>query len=148
MVTTLFTGGDHASFVALPVLAPTLSLAGHLPILGDHAGQNSDPPHDDMKAYTITRDYVAGSATARYQMGPSVVTCSVSDADPAHASLTISTSEQNRPLGGNRIVEIRTDAALRSTADRFLLDIHCTLLENGHAVRARDWTANVARQFV
>lgn len=148
MVTTLFTGGDHASFVALPVLAPTTSLAGHLPILGDHAGQNSDPPHDDMTGYTITRDYVAGSATARYQMGPSVVTCSVSDADPAHASLTISTSEKNRPLHGNRVVEIRTEAALRSTADRFLLDIHCTLLENDRTIRTRNWTADVARQFV
>jgi predicted acyl esterase len=148
MVTTLFTGGGHASFVALPVLAPMQSLSGHLPILGDPAGQKHDPAQDEMKGYTFTRDYVAGSATARYQMGPSAVTCAVSDADPARASLTISTSEKNFSLHGKREIEIRTEASLRSTADRFLLDIHCTLLENGKTARARDWKADVARQFV
>jgi len=148
MVTTLFTGADHASFIALPVLAPMKSLPGNLPILGDHAGKGSERAEDDMKGYQFTRDYVAGAATARYQMGPSVITCTVSDADPAHATLTISTSEKNRPLRGNRIVETQTEGSLKSTQDRFLLDVRCTLLENGKIIRKKQWTADVKRDLV
>jgi hypothetical protein len=148
MVTTLFTGGPHASCIDLPVLAPKTSLAGHLPILGDHAGVGSERAEDDMTSYLFTRDYTAGSATARYQMGPSTIACTVSDADPARASLTISTSEKNTPLHSNRTVETRTEGSLRSTQDRFVLDVRCTLLENGRTVRTRQWTADVKRDFV
>jgi hypothetical protein len=148
MVTTLFTGGDHASCIELPVLAPMTSLAGHLPILGDHAGQGSERAEDDMTAYEFTRDYVKGAATARYQMGPSAITCMVSDDDPAHATLTIRTSEKNRPLHSDRVVETRTEGSLRSTRERFLLDVTCTLLENGKQLRTRSWTEDVRREFV
>jgi predicted acyl esterase len=148
MITTLFTGGAHASRIDLPVLAPMANLPGHLPILGDHAGVGSERAEDDMKAYQFTRDYAAGAATARYQMGPSAITCSVSDADPAHATLTISTSEKDRPLNSNRVVETQTEGTLRSTQDRFLLDVRCTLLENGKPVRTRQWTADVRREMV
>ena len=148
MVTTLFTGGDHASFVALPVLPSAASLVGHLPVLASHVGVGSERADDQMSAYRFSRDYVSGGAEARFQMGPSVITCSTSDADPAHAALTISTSEKNRPLLGNRVVETRTEGALRSTEDRFLLDVTCTLLENGKVIRDKRWTADVKRELV
>jgi hypothetical protein len=108
----------------------------------------SERAEDDMKAYQFTRDYVNGAATARYQMGPSAITCSVSDADPAHATLTINTSEKDHPLNSKRVVETQTEGTLRSTQDRFLLDVRCTLLENGRAIRSRQWTADVKREMV
>jgi putative CocE/NonD family hydrolase len=148
MVTTLYTGGDHASSVALPVLAPMASLDGHLPVLGDHAGAGSERAEDDMKAYALTRDFVTGVTRGTWQMGPSTVGCEVSDRDPAVASLTISTSELNHPLAGKRVIETRTEGALRSTADRFHMDVTCTLLENGREIRSKRWQTDVARALV
>jgi len=148
MVTILFTGGDHASSVALPVLAPMASRDGHLPVLGDHAGAGSERAEDDMKAYALTRDFATGVTRGRWQMGPSTVGCEVSDRNPAVASLTISTSEINHPLVGKRVIETRTEGALRSTADRFQMDVSCTLLENGRYVRSKRWQTDVARALV
>jgi hypothetical protein len=81
-------------------------------------------------------------------MGPSTVGCEVSDRNPAVASLTISTSEINHPLVGKRVIETRTEGALRSTADRFQMDVSCTLLENGRYVRSKRWQTDVARALV
>jgi hypothetical protein len=148
MVTTLFTGDGYASCIDLPVLAPMHNLPGHLPILGAHAGAGSERAEDDMSAYQFTRDYVNGAATARYQMGPSAITCSVKESDPAHATLSISTSEKDHPLHSSRVVETQTEGTLRSTPERFLLDVRCTLLENGKPVRSRQWAADVKRQWV
>jgi predicted acyl esterase len=148
MVTTLFTGGDHASSISLPVLAPMAYRQGHLPVLADHAGEGSQRAQDDMTSYRFTRDHVTGGAQARYQMGPSAIGCDVSDADPAQAQLTISTSEKHGPLAGGRMVETQTEGRLRSTQTRFLLDVHCKLLENGRTIRERTWTADVKRELV
>ena len=148
MQTTLFTGADHASCIDLPVLAPMTSLPGHLPVLAEHVGLGSERAEDNMKAYQFTRDYVAREATARYQMGPSAIMCRVSDDDPAEAVLTISTSEKDTPLLGKRVVETQTEGTLRSTKDRFLLDVTCTLLENGKTIRSRQWKSDVARALV
>jgi putative CocE/NonD family hydrolase len=148
MVTTLFTGGEHASSIALPVLTPSPSLAGDIPLLGDHADATTERANDLMSGYQFTRDYVKGAASAHYQMGPSVIGCEVSDGDPARAALTISTSEKNTPLLGHRVVETQTQGSLRSTQDRFLLDVHCTLLENGKVIRKRTWQADVKRELV
>jgi hypothetical protein len=148
MVTTLFTGGDHASSIELPVLAPMASLPGNLPVLGDRAGDGSPAPTDNMTAYELTRDFAAGITRAQFQMGPSKVGCEVSDADPARAALTISTSEINRPLNSTRIIETRTEGAMRSTLDRFHMDVTCTLLENGRIIRTKRWQTDVARALV
>jgi hypothetical protein len=121
---------------------------GHLPVLADHAGQGSQRAQDDMTAYRFTRDYVTAGAQARYQMGPSAIGCDVSDTDPAHAQLTITTSEKHGPLTGGRMVETQTEGRLRSTQTRFLLDVHCKLLENGRTIRERTWTADVKRELV
>jgi putative CocE/NonD family hydrolase len=148
MQTTLFTGGDHASCIELPMLAELRSLKGDLPILGAHVGEGGERADDQMKGYSFTRDYVKRSATAAYEMGPSSVVCRVSDDDPAQAEITISTSEKDIPLLGKRVVETQTEGSLRSTKDRFLLDIKCTLLENGRVIRKKQWLSNVAREYV
>ncbi len=148
MVTTLFTGGEHASSVALPVLAPLQSPAGSLPVLGDHAGVGSERAEDDMSAYEMTRDFATGVTRGTWRMGPSTVGCEVRDADPAVAALTISTSEINHPLQGGRVIETRTEGALRSTKDRFHMDVTCTLLENGREIRTKRWETDVARELV
>jgi uncharacterized protein len=148
MVTTLFTGGQHASFVALPVLAPMPALAGDLPVLADHAGRGTERADDEMKAFNLTRDIAHRRTSAEFQMGPSKIGCEVRDDDPAHAALTISTSETNTPIGGRRVIETRTHGAMTSTADRFRMDVTCTLLENGKEVRTRQWLKDVKRQLV
>ena len=148
MITTLFTGGDHASSVALPVLAPMGSLPGNLPVLEQSAAPGGENAEDDMKSYVLSRDFATGTTRARYQMGPSVVGCEVNDADPATAALTISTSEINHPLNSTRVIETRTEGALRSTLDRFTMDVTCTLLENGREIRKRRWQTDVKRELV
>ena len=148
MVTTLFTGGEHASFVALPVLGPLPALTGDLPVLADHAGIHTERADDEMKAFNLTRDIAHARTSARFQMGPSEIGCDVSDDDPAHAALTIKTSEINTPIGGNRVIETRTHGAMTSTVDRFRMDVTCRLLENGREIRTRRWLKDVKRQFV
>jgi putative CocE/NonD family hydrolase len=148
MVTTLFTGGDRASFVALPVLAPQPWLHGELPVLSESAREGMERAEDQMAAFELTRDIAHGGARVRFQMGPSEIGCEVSDTDPATASLTVKTSEKNVPLGSAREIESRTEGALRSTVDEFRMDVTCTLLENGRVVRTRQWRKAVKRQFV
>lgn len=148
MVTTLFTGGDHASFLALPVLEPTPSLPGSLPVLADHIGVLGQPPPDAMSAYSVTRDLVTGVVSATWQMGADRIGCEVSESDPAHAALTIRTSDQFHPLHGRRLVESQTEGSLRSTADSFKMDLTCTLTENGKVVRSRRWVSEVKRDLV
>jgi putative CocE/NonD family hydrolase len=148
MVTTLFTGGDHASFIALPVLAPSPGLHGNLPILADHIAPGPNGADDEMTGYTLTRDMVHGITSARFQMGPSQIGCEVSDADPAQARLTVKTSERNHPIDSTRLIETRTQGAMTSTRDRFHMDVTCTLLENGKVIREKTWQTDVARQLV
>ena len=145
MVTTLFTGGDHASHIEFPVLAKQPNLPGHLPILVDHLGSNAD---DTMSSYNLSRDLVTGATKVTFQMGPDFIGCEINENDPAHAALTLKTVEQFQPLDKTRTIESRTEGALRSTADSFLMDITCTLSENGKVVRARNWKTEVKRQFV
>ncbi|HEY2659871.1 MAG TPA: CocE/NonD family hydrolase [Caulobacteraceae bacterium] len=148
MTTTLFTGGDHASFIALPVLAPTPSLPGELPVLSDHIGAIAGTPPDAMSSYGLTRDMVTGVASATFQMGPDKIGCEVSESDPANAVLTISTRDEFHPLHGRRLIESHTEGSLRSTADSFRMDLTCTLTENGNLVRTRRWVTEVKRELV
>jgi putative CocE/NonD family hydrolase len=148
MTTTLFTGGDHASFVALPVLETAASLPGSLPVLSDHRVAEPGETFDAMRSYDIHRDVVTGITRASFLMGEDRIGCEVSDSDPAHAALTIDTREQYHPLTGRRLVEAHTQGALRSTQDRFQMDLTCTLSENGRLVRRRRWVTDVKREMV
>ncbi|MEJ0046693.1 MAG: CocE/NonD family hydrolase [Rhodospirillales bacterium] len=146
MTTTLFTGGDHASYVALPVLAPMDSLPGHLPVLSDRlAPEDAD---EGMTSYRLSRDLLSGKTSVQWQMGADLIGCEVTESDPAHASLTVSTREQFHPLGGGRTIESHTEGALRSTQDRFHMQVTCTLSENGKIARSRQWVTDVQRQLV
>jgi hypothetical protein len=145
MVTTLFTGGDHASYIALPVLGPMANLPGTLPVLADSIGKDAG---DAMTSYRRTQDVVSGKTSAVFQMGNDEIGCEVTDADPAHALLTLKTSETFRPLNSNRVIVTHTEGALRSTVDTFRMDVTCTLMENGKTVRTRSWNTEVKRQFV
>ncbi len=145
MVTTLFTGGDHASYVALPVLGPMQSLPGALPVLSSSIGKDAD---DGMTAYRLWRDEVAHRTKAVFKMGNDEIGCEVSDDNPADAVLTVSTSETFRPLDKTRVIVTHTEGALRSTVDRFDMNVTCTLTENGKVIRSRNWQTDVARRFV
>jgi uncharacterized protein len=146
MTTTLFTGGAHASYVALPVLAPMARLAGHLPVLSDRlAPADLD---EGMTSYRVYHDLIREKTSVTWQMGVDLIGCEVADNDPAHAALTVSTHEQFHPLGGHRLIETHTEGVLRSTQDKFQMDVTCTLNENGKAIRSRQWVTEVKRQFV
>lgn len=148
MVTTLFTGGPEAAFVALPVLEAAASLPGALPVLADHVAALGQTPDDAMSSYATTRDIVTGEVKTTFQMGADLIGCSVRESDPAHAALTIKTHDSFHPLQGRRLVEMHTQGALRSTQDRFQMDLTCTLTENGRTVRSRRWTTDVPREGV
>jgi uncharacterized protein len=149
MTTTLYTGGDQPSFIALPVLPALTYRSGRLPILSDAAVPGKTwRSGDDMTGYQLTRDIKTGEATAHYQMGPDELWCRVNDNDPAQASMQLSTSVVHTPEGAARRVETRAQGTLRSTADSFVMDIQCTLLENDRIVRERRWQDTVKRQLV
>lgn len=148
MTTTLFTGGDHPSYVALPVLAPTPSLPGSLPVLADHVQAAPGEGFDSMRSYEVYADKVSGVTRATFLMGEDRIGCEVSDADPARAALTIDTREEFHPLTGRRLVESHTVGALTSTVDSFRMDLTCTLSENGRTVRSRRWVTQVKREQV
>jgi len=145
MVTTLFTGGFHASYIALPVLGPLQNLPGQLPILSESIGTNAD---DAMTSYRKWQDMITGETKADFQMGNDEIGCAVSNIDPAHATLTVKTSETFKPLDRSRTIITHTEGALRSTRNNFRMDVTCTLTENSKVIRTRTWTKEVKRQFV
>jgi hypothetical protein len=149
MTTTLYTGGDQPSFIALPVLPALTYRSGRLPILSDAAIPGKTwRSSDDMTGYQLTRDLKTGEATAHYQMGPDELWCRVNDNDPGQASMRLSTRVVHTPEGAARRVEARAEGTLRSTADTFVMDIQCTLLENDRIVREKRWQDTVKRQLV
>lgn len=149
MTTTLYTGGDQSSFVALPVLPPLHYREGHLPVLADAVTPGKHWRSDDgMTAYQLTRDLMTGDATADFQMGPDRLWCRVSDRDPAIASIQVSSKDVLTPEGAARRLEARAEGVLRSTVDTFAFDIEVTLLENDRVVRSRRWQDSFRRELV
>jgi putative CocE/NonD family hydrolase len=144
MTTTLFTGGARASFIALPLLAPTPSLEGRLPVLASH----KPAAPDAMSAYKLDRDMISGLVRATWKMGDDVIGCEIRPDDPAHAALTIDTRDIFRPSDGRPDVESHTLGALTSSVETFDMDLTCTLSQGGKTVRSRRWTTRVKRQFV
>ena len=149
MTTTLYTGGDQPSFIALPVLPALQYRQGQLPVLADAVTPGKHWRSDDaMTGYQLTRDLVSGETTAHYQMGPDELWCRVNDRDPAQASMQLSTKVVHTPDGAGRRIEARAEGSLRSTQDSFILDIECTLLENDRVVRQKRWRDTVRRELV
>jgi putative CocE/NonD family hydrolase len=149
MTTTLYTGGDQASFIALPVLPPLVYRNGQLPLLGEAAIPGKTwRSGDGMTAYQLTRDFVSDEAIAEFKMGSDQLWCRVSDRDPAHASMRLSSSLVHTPENAPRRIETRAEGALTSSVDTFSMDIECTLLENGRIVRSRRWQDSARRELV
>jgi hypothetical protein len=150
MTTTLYTGGDHASHVELPVLPALTYRSGTLPLLAESIlspNSGGERARDGVRGYRVTRDYAAGVTTATCDLGNNVIECRVNEADPGQAALTLKASVERRASDG-RLIETRAEGALSSTVDRFFLDMEVTLLENGKAVRTRRWSDSVARELL
>ena len=81
-------------------------------------------------------------------MGNDEIGCEVTDGDPAHALLTVKTHEVFKPLNSDRVIATHTEGALRSTVDKFRMDVTVTLTENGKILRTRSWNTEVKRQFI
>ena len=96
----------------------------------------------------MTRDLIAGETIAYYEMGDDKLWCRVKDDNPAEASMTQISSVVHTPEGAPRRIETRAHSSLTSTADRFTMDIECTLLENDRVVRVRRWQDTVRRELV
>ncbi|MFI4889027.1 MAG: CocE/NonD family hydrolase [Steroidobacterales bacterium] len=149
MTTTLYTGGDQASFIALPVLPAVKFRQGTLPILSDAAIPGKTwRSGDGLRAYKLTRDIISGEAIAYYELGGDKLSCRVIENNPADASMTMSSSVVHTPEGAARRIETRAEGTLKSTADSFSMDIECTLLENDRVVRTRRWQDTVRRELV
>jgi uncharacterized protein len=149
MTTTLYTGGDRASFIALPVLPSLDYQPGKVPQLADTVTPGKTWRSDDgMTAYQFTRNVMSGEATAEFQMGPDRLWCRVNEHDPATASMQLSSKLVHTPEGAARRIETHAEGALKSTVDTFSIDIECTLLENEKVVRTRRWQNTVRRELV
>lgn len=142
MTTTLYTGGNRASFVDLPGLPQLQYLSSSLP----RSTAASSP--DKLPTYRLTRDFTSGVHSVSLDLGDQRIRCDVKDDDPATASLQFSASEKGSSPDSSRQIETRAEGTLRGTVDYFILDINCTLFENGKVMRSRHWRDQVRRTFV
>ncbi len=149
MTTTLYTGGDRASFIALPVLPPLAYRRGALPVLAQAATPGKTwRSGDGVKAYRLTRDFISGDAIAYCELGEDRLWCRVNESNPAEASMKLSSRVVHTPDGAARRIETRAEGELKSNVDTFFMDIECTLLENDRLVRTRRWQDSVRRELV
>lgn len=149
MTTTLYTGGEQACFIELPVLPRLAYRSGHLPVIADAVTPGKTwRSGDGLNAYTLTRDLKNGSATVYCEIGTDRLWCTVNEANPAEASMKLQASVVYTPEGAARRIETRAEGVLRSTVKTFETDIECTLLENDRVVRTRRWMDSVPRELV
>lgn len=149
MTTTLYTGGDRPSHVALPVLPPGRSKPVAAPLAG---GGPAEPladrrSADSVRRYLMTRDYSNGDVRAEFQLGSQTIVCRVNENDPAAASLDVTANVRNQAADG-RVIETRATGSLSSTAERFTLDMQATLLANGREIRSKTWHDATPRQLL
>jgi uncharacterized protein len=142
MTTTLYTGGDRPSHISLPVLPHLHFLSAALP------AAKSGPIADPVRNYEVTRDFATGKNTVFLRVEDDQIWCRVADNDPASASLRFSSTATLSPLNGRRRISIHTDASLNSTVEYFILNVQCSLHENGILVRSRQWKDQVRRELV
>ncbi len=149
MTTTLYTGGNRPSHISLPVLPPLHYLSGKLPIIAESSISNplTPAPKDTVCKYSLTRDYSTGETVALFELEDSVLECRVNEDNPGRASLHLNTSAKREAADG-RVIETRAVGALSSSADKFILDMQVTLLENGKIIRSRSWNDEFPRQLL
>jgi hypothetical protein len=131
------------------VLPPLHYLSGKLPVIAESSISNPSaaPPKDTVRKYALTRDYSTGDTIAVFELADSVLECRVNEANPAQASLHLNTNAKRQAADG-RVIETRAVGALSSKADKFILDMEVTLLENGKIVRSRSWKDEFPRQLL
>lgn len=150
MTTTLFTGGDRASFISLPVLHTTSYLQGSLPIVADSIIGIQRPlerVRDGVRKYTMLRDYSTDEVVAAFDLGEDSIECRVNERDPATASLILAATRKAKSKNGD-LIETRVEGKLSSTASTFDLDVTVTLLKNATPIRSKNWREVAPRQFV
>jgi len=149
MTTTIYTGGDRPSHVLLPVLPTQRYLSGALPVLADSIQKlpQGERAGDTVADYQLTRNYATGVASATFKLTRELIECRVNERNPAEASVRVTASAPHRAADG-RSIETRAEGTLRSTIDHFLLDMECTLVENGKVIRTRRWKDEVRREFI
>lgn len=149
MTTTLHTGGEHPSHIRLPVLPRLSYRLGSLPASKGERRSGLEQGHavDDSPWYESRRDLQHGINTAILNLPfGGKIECVVADDQPGNASMKISTAETGEQSG--RRVEVRSEGTLRSTPTDFIMDIRCTLTENGKEIRTREWNDTVKRRLV
>jgi uncharacterized protein len=149
MTTTLYTGGDRPSHVLLPVLGAHSYLSGALPVLADSIQKlpQGERAGEGVADYQLTRNYASGVSSATFKLARERIECRVNERNPAEASVNVTASAPHRAADG-RSIETRAEGTLRSTMDHFLMDMECTILENGRVVRSRRWKDEVRREFI
>jgi hypothetical protein len=106
----------------------------------------SEPFVDGVHGYERTDDLATGVHTALLTLGDDKIWCRVKENEPANASLEIAGSRVETQ--GERRIEARAEGSLRSTVESLIMDIECTLLENGRVVRSGSWKDEVRRELV
>lgn len=147
MTTTLYTGGDRPSHIALPILPPLHYLPATLPITGESLENDPARANDTVRTFTVAREYPSGETIATCDIGRSVIECRVNENDPGTASLHLDASTKYKARDG-RILETQALGALRSTADSFIWSIEATILENGKVARSLTWSDEVPRDLL
>lgn len=149
MVTTLYTGGDRASHIDLPVLPKMSYLSATIPPLDESLRRRPRRMQSEEQReswFQVNRDFDKGVTTAQLNLWTDKITCRVRDDDPASASLE--TKGANSVETGNRRIEVRSEGSLRTTEDSFLLNMRVALLENDKEVRSREWKDKIKRELV
>lgn len=147
MVTTLHTGGERASFIALPTLGTQAYRAGSLPP-AEQVPPERQQADKDAPWYELRRNIDLGVSTALFNLPlGGKLTCEVKDDDPGHAAMAIDTTNFEIAPDGRRI-EAHSLGTLHSTPENFELDVQVTLKADDLVIRTRRWRETIARQLV
>jgi putative CocE/NonD family hydrolase len=153
MTTVLYAGGERPSHVDLPVLPKLAYRQVALPPLraAPAAEENTEAAPESKEGtepwLRVSHDLEHGVHTTAVNLPwGGRIQCEVKDEDPGGASLHVDGSYAEEASG--RRVEVRSDGSLRSTTDAFILNIGCTLLENGKTKRTREWKDRVRRELI
>lgn len=149
MQTRLYSGGERASYVALPELQDLRYRTGKLPVAPSRERPTSSlsVETDDAPWYEYRRDHERGISIARVNLPFSgQIECRVEDARPGYASMSVDTISTER--AADREVSIRSKGVLRSTPQQFELDMSAELLEDGKSIRSRRWQDRIPRRLV
>ncbi len=154
MITTLYTGGDRPSHIELPVL-PKLQYLSSPPFPAPQEVSAPRRPRERRRSangkeeswFQVHRDYEGEETTAIINLPGNEITCRVKDENPATASMRVVGSDVYK-TDDNRRIEVKSEGALSTTVDEFILNMSVTLLENDKIIRTREWKDRIRRELV